>query len=105
MADLRATAARRADDADVCEFIAALRAESPEFERLWHEHVVAVRVSDTKRILHPVVGPVDVVCETLLTTNEAQRLLVYLPKPGSDAAEKLDLLRVVGTQSLAPVEG
>ncbi|WP_238815589.1 hypothetical protein [Nocardia brasiliensis] len=44
---------------------------------------------------------IDTVCETLLTPSAAQRLLVYLPRPGTDAAEKLDLLRVIGTQELA----
>ncbi|WP_431965314.1 helix-turn-helix transcriptional regulator [Nocardia sp. bgisy134] len=102
VADLRATAARRAGDADVTEFIGALRAASAEFERLWTEHEVAVRLSDTKRIVHPVVGLIDTVCETLLTPNAAQRLLVYLPRPGTDAAEKLELLRVVGTQDFRP---
>ncbi|WP_431956354.1 helix-turn-helix transcriptional regulator [Nocardia lijiangensis] len=102
VADLRATAARRAGDADVTEFIGALRAASAEFERLWTEHEVAVRLSDTKRIAHPVVGLIDTVCETLLTPNAAQRLLVYLPRPGTDAAEKMELLRVVGTQDLSP---
>ncbi|WP_330233153.1 helix-turn-helix transcriptional regulator [Nocardia sp. NBC_00508] len=100
VADLRATAARRAGDADVAEFIGKLRSMSVEFDRLWDEHEVAVRLSDTKRILHPQVGLIDTVCETLLTPNAAQRLLVYLPRPGTDAAEKLDLLRVIGTQML-----
>ncbi|MEV0296764.1 helix-turn-helix transcriptional regulator [Nocardia sp. NPDC050710] len=102
VADLRATAARRAADADVVEFIGALRSGSAEFERLWDEHEVAVRLSDIKRILHPAIGLIDIVCETLLTPNAAQRLLVYLPRPGTDSAEKLDLLRVIGTQSLSP---
>lgn len=100
VADLRATAARRAGDADVVELVARLRSGSAEFEQLWDEHEVAVRISDTKRILHPEVGPLDVVCETLLTLNAAQHLLVYRPCPGSDAQEKLDLLRVVGTQAM-----
>ncbi|MFC9440484.1 helix-turn-helix transcriptional regulator [Nocardia sp. NPDC057030] len=100
VADLRATAARRAGDADVTEFIAKLRSVSTEFDVLWDEHEVAVRLSDTKRILHPQVGLVDTICETLLTPNAAQRLLVYLPQPGTDAAEKLDLLRVIGTQTM-----
>jgi hypothetical protein len=65
---------------------------------------VAVRLSDTKRILHPQVGLIDTVCETLLTPNAAQRLLVYLPRPGTDAAEKLDLMRVIGTQRLASAD-
>lgn len=100
VADLRATAARRAGDADVVELVARLRSGSAEFEQLWDEHEVAVRISDTKRILHPEVGPLDVVCETLLTLNAAQHLLVYRPCPGSDAQEKLDLLRVVGMQAM-----
>ncbi|MFX0576213.1 helix-turn-helix transcriptional regulator [Nocardia nepalensis] len=104
VADLRATAARRSGDADVAEFVSRLRSASAEFERLWNEHEVAVRTSDTKRILHPEVGLIDTVCETLLTPNEAQRLLVYMPRPGTDAAEKLDLLRVIGTQRLLPAD-
>ncbi|MBF6079457.1 helix-turn-helix transcriptional regulator [Nocardia beijingensis] len=104
VADLRATAARRAADADVVEFIAQLRSASMEFDRLWNEHEVSVRLSDIKRILHPQVGLIDIVCETLLTPNAAQRLLVYLPRPGTDAAEKLDLLRVIGTQRLTPAD-
>lgn len=39
------------------------------------------------------------VCETLVTPNITQKLLVYYPRPGSDAQEKLDLLRVIGVQS------
>ncbi|MBF6330426.1 helix-turn-helix transcriptional regulator [Nocardia transvalensis] len=100
VADLRATAARRAGDADVTELVARLRATSPEFERLWTEHEVAVRVTDAKRVDHPQVGLLDLVCETLLTPNAAQNLLVYYPRPGTDAQEKLDLLRVIGTQSM-----
>lgn len=105
VADLRATAARRAGDADVERFIGQLRSASQEFDQLWNEHEVAVRISDTKRILHPEVGLIDVICETMLTPNAAQRLLVYLPRPGTDAADKLDLLRVIGTQTLTPVDG
>lgn len=105
VADLRATAARRSGDADVTEFVATLRGASAEFARLWDEHEVAVRISDTKRILHPEVGLIDTICETLLTPNADQRLLVYLPRPGTDAAEKLDLLRVIGTQRLAAEQG
>lgn len=100
VADLRATAARRPKDPDVIEFIGALRARSPEFERLWTEHEVAVRHSDTKSAVHPQVGVIDMFCETMLTPNATQRLLIYWPLPGTDAAEKMELLRVIGTQRL-----
>jgi hypothetical protein len=101
VADLRATAARRAGDPDVTELVSRLRATSPEFEKLWSAHEVAVRLSDAKRVLDPRVGPLDLVCETLVTPSAAQRLLVYYPRVGSDTQEKLDLLRVIGTQTLA----
>ncbi|WP_280264890.1 helix-turn-helix transcriptional regulator [Nocardia wallacei] len=100
VADLRATAARRAGDADVAEVVSRLRAASSDFERLWTAHEVAVRVSDAKRINHSRVGLLDLVCETLLTTNASQSLLVFYPRPGTDAQEKLDLLRVIGTQEI-----
>lgn len=100
VADLRATAARRAKDPDVLEFIGALRSASAEFDRLWNEHEVAVRLSDVKSIVHPEVGVIDLACETLLTPSATQRLLVYWPLPGTDAAQKMELLRVIGTQRL-----
>jgi len=101
VADLRATAARRRGDADVEALVNDLRGVSPEFAALWDEHEVAVRHADTKRIVHPEVGVIDVVCETLLTPSAGQRLLVFYPRPGTDAREKLDLLRVIGTQNLS----
>ncbi len=101
VADLRATAARRAGDADVEDLVSRLTAASPEFVALWNEHQVAVRLHDVKRIIHPEVGTIDIVCETLLTPRADQRLLVFFPKPGTDAREKLDLLRVIGTQQLS----
>ncbi len=101
VADLRATAARRAGDADVEELVTKLREISPEFERLWSAHEVSVRRNDAKQIDHPRVGLLDLVCETLVTPNDAQYLLVYYPRPGTDAQDKLDLLRVIGTQSMA----
>ncbi|MGV9675345.1 helix-turn-helix transcriptional regulator [Nocardia sp. NPDC003482] len=100
VAALRATAARRAGDADVTELVSRLRSASPEFERLWTEHEVAVGISKTKRIEHPKVGLLDLVCETLITPNATQSVLVLYPRPGGDAQDKLDLLRVIGTQSL-----
>lgn len=52
-------------------------------------------------LIHPEVGVIDIVCETLLTPSAGQRLLVFYPRPGTDAREKLDLLRVIGTQNLS----
>ncbi|AYF73617.1 XRE family transcriptional regulator [Nocardia yunnanensis] len=100
VADLRATAARRAGDADVTELVARLRAASPEFERLWLEHEVGRGRGHTKRMIHPEVGVLELICEPLLTPSATRHVLIYYPAPGSDTQEKLDLLRVIGTQSM-----
>jgi transcriptional regulator with XRE-family HTH domain len=100
VADLRATWARRRGDADVQALVSDLLGASPEFAELWAHHEVAVRRSDAKRILHPSVGLLDLLCETLVSGVGEQRLVVLHPRPGTEAREKLELLRVIGTQDL-----
>lgn len=99
--DLRATAARRAGDADVEDLVGDLRGASPEFERYWSLHEVAVRRFDRKRFIHPEVGLLHLTCEVLLTPTIDVRLLVFFPTEGTDAGDKLNLLRVIGSQDLA----
>lgn len=101
VADLRATAARRHGDADVTSLVGRLLDASPEFAALWAEHEVAVRRADSKRLIHPEVGLLDMLCETLISGIGEQILVVLYPRPGTDAREKLDLLRVIGTQDLS----
>jgi transcriptional regulator with XRE-family HTH domain len=102
VADLRATAGRRRGDADVEDLVAALLRTSPEFAALWSQHEVAVRRADRKCILHPVVGAVEVDCETLLVADEGQVLILLTARPGTPAQQRLELLRVVGRQDLEP---
>ena len=100
VADLRATAARRLGDPDVVELIERLTVTSDEFTALWTEHEVTVRRADRKRIIHPEVGVLDLLCEVLAGAGGDQFLVVLFARPGTDAREKLDLLRVIGTQDL-----
>jgi transcriptional regulator with XRE-family HTH domain len=100
VAHLRAVLAARPDDPRAAALAAELRAASELFERLWTEHEVAVRRSDTKRIRHPVVGDMELDCEVLLSSRHDQRLIVYTARPGTEAHERLQLLRVVGMQDL-----
>lgn len=104
VADLRATAARRAVDPQVADMVQRLRAGSEEFRRLWDEHQVAVRRSDRKRFIHPSVGVVEVDCEVLCTPDHDQRLVVYSARPGTEAHNQLRLLRVIGLQDLSRPE-
>lgn len=99
-ADLRAAAGRRGDDADVRTLVADLTAASPQFAALWAEHEVAVRRSDAKRVNHPEVGLLDLLCERLTSDVDGSTLVVLHPRPGTDCRDKLDLLSVIGTQNL-----
>ncbi|MBL1096597.1 MmyB family transcriptional regulator [Streptomyces coffeae] len=60
--------------------------------------------SPVRRFRHPAVGELELECEVLLSADHGQRLIVYTARPGSDSAERLELLRVVGLQDLAPSE-
>jgi transcriptional regulator with XRE-family HTH domain len=101
VADLRAAAGRRAGDPVVEGLVARLRKASPEFGRLWEDHEVAVRRADRKTLMHPRVGPIRFDCETLVTPDLGQELLVLTPAD-EQARERLDLLRVLGTEEFAP---
>ena len=97
VADLRAAAGRRSGDPEVTGLVDRLQAASAEFRRLWAEHEVAVRRADRKTLVHPRVGPVRVDCETLVTPDQRQELLVLTPAD-AEARERLDLLRVLGVE-------
>jgi transcriptional regulator with XRE-family HTH domain len=101
VADLRATLARRPDDTRLAGLVRRLRARSEEFAALWDTHDVAVRRTDVKRFVHPVVGLLELDCEVLLSPEHDQRLIIHTARPGSTSHERLELLRVVGLQNLA----
>jgi transcriptional regulator with XRE-family HTH domain len=100
VADLRATVGRRPDDPDLLALVAELQSTSPLFARLWNEHDVAVRRAERKRIEHPSVGLLELDCEVLITATHDQRLILHTAAPGTPTADRLDLLRVLGTQDL-----
>jgi transcriptional regulator with XRE-family HTH domain len=97
VADLRAAAGRRAGDPEVAGLVSRLRAASSEFDRLWQEHEVAVRRADRKTFLHPRVGQLVMDCETLVTPDRNQQLLVLTPAD-TETRERLELLRVLGSE-------
>lgn len=97
--DLRATHSRRSGESDVTALVTDLLARSPEFRDLWKQHEVAVHRSAHKRVIHPEVGLVDLTCQVLLTPDADLKVLAFFPVDGTDARDKLDLLRVIGTQS------
>jgi hypothetical protein len=66
---------------------------------------VAVRRIDRKSFVHPRVGTLVMDCETLVTPDQGQQLLVLTPADAS-TRERLELLLVVGIEEFptgAPV--
>jgi hypothetical protein len=61
---------------------------------------VGIRHRGTKRFQHPVVGALELHCQLLDDQQQQQTLLVFTAAPGSESAEKLQLLSVLGNQRL-----
>ncbi|MFJ8467355.1 helix-turn-helix domain-containing protein [Streptomyces swartbergensis] len=97
VADLRAVVGRRSGDTAAAGLVDRLHATSADFRRLWAEHEVAVRRADRKTFLHPRVGRLVMDCETLVTPDQGQQLLV-LTAADAEARERLELLRVIGVE-------
>jgi hypothetical protein len=102
VADLRAATGRRAGDPAAARLVERLRTASTEFDDLWELHEVSVRRHTRMRVLHPVIGPVELDCQVLLAPEGDQRLVLHTPPPGSDTAGRLALLDVVGTEQFSP---
>ncbi|MFC4627375.1 helix-turn-helix transcriptional regulator [Promicromonospora alba] len=79
------------------ELAAGLRGRSPEFARLWDEHPVLGPYCEPKRLNHPEVGLVELHGQTLLDPDQYQALTVFTAVPGTESAERLRLLAVVGS--------
>jgi transcriptional regulator with XRE-family HTH domain len=91
---LRGPGSRAASLADL------LLSLSEEFRAVWEDHQVGVRPHDVKHFVHPEVGPLELTCQRLVDPGQAHSLLVYTAIPGSESHEKLQLLSVIGAQTL-----
>lgn len=99
-ASLRAALGAWGPASRAAEIEKALRSLSPEFVGYWEDHEVRRRFEDHKVLVHPELGEIEVDCQALITPDESCALIVLTAAPGSEAAGKLDLLRVLGTQSV-----
>jgi transcriptional regulator with XRE-family HTH domain len=100
-AGLRAAVSLGGNDPRAREIVDALLATSAEFAAIWEKHEVMQRFDDHKTLVHPQLGHIAVDCQALFTEDQSQTLLVLTATPGSDAAEKIRLLGVIGTQQFA----
>ncbi len=99
--DLRVATTRGGPGSRAAGIVAELLSVSAEFERIWNRHDVVGRPDDTKVIVHPELGPIELRCEILSTQDQGQALLVFTAAPGSNDHSKLAMLSVIGTQQLS----
>lgn len=98
---LRSAQSRSRDDAEARELIDALLERSEDFQAHWRSHEVTPWDGTIKRFIHPLVGTITLDCQVLISRNVTEILVVFTALPGSDDADKLDLLSVVGGQTFA----
>ncbi|MEU8221607.1 helix-turn-helix transcriptional regulator [Kribbella sp. NPDC048915] len=85
--------------------VQALRKLSPEFVEVWNAHEVVRAHSRSKRYKHPAVGDLELYCEVIDNRDRQQTLIVFTAEPGSESAEKLRLLSVLGSQEMSSGQG
>jgi transcriptional regulator with XRE-family HTH domain len=96
---LRVVHGRAAEDPEARELVEHLLRESPEFAELWERHEIATRAGTMKRFIHPLVGALTLDCQILTSENLTERLIVFTASPGSEDADRLALLGVLGSQA------
>ncbi len=93
VAALRREMARRPYDDQLADFVDELRTTDRDVARWWDEHAVVDFRSASKRIEHPVAGPMLFDIEHVSTLDELeQHLVIYTVDPDSPTAHVLPML-------------
>lgn len=102
VASLRAVHGRTPHDPEAHDLVDHLLRESDEFAALWERHEIASADGKLKRFVHPLVGGLTLHCQILISEhNITERLVVFTAAPGSEDAQRLELLSVLGSQDFS----
>ncbi|MET8846315.1 helix-turn-helix transcriptional regulator [Amycolatopsis sp. NPDC004625] len=104
VADLRRTAGQYPADLDLRSLVAELQRHSARFAELWESGAVGRHEAARKTVDHPDVGALTLDCDVLSVAGSDLRIMVYTAEPGTEDADRLALLGVIGTQSLGVEE-
>lgn len=99
VADLRRVSGRYPHDRGVKALVDELLGSSERFRTLWHSGAVGEHQSERKVIHHDVVGDIEIDCDVFSVAGTDLRIVAYTAATGSEAAEKLDFLRVSAVSS------
>ncbi|MEV6344762.1 helix-turn-helix transcriptional regulator [Actinoplanes sp. NPDC051851] len=100
--DLRAATACYPADTGLRSLVAELRKVSPDFARLWDGGAVGRHESSGKVVDHPEVGPFAIDCDVLIAPGTDLKIVLYTAPAGTDSADRMRLLSVIGVQSMTP---
>jgi hypothetical protein len=90
---LRMEVGRNPHDQELIALVSELSASSELFRQHWASRDVRLKGYGSKRVNHPVVGPLDLNFEAMdLPTEPGLQLNVYAAPAGGPAADKLALL-------------
>ncbi|MBO1768366.1 MULTISPECIES: helix-turn-helix transcriptional regulator [unclassified Allobranchiibius] len=90
---LRYDVGRRPDDRRLTALVRELRDGDPDVARWWDDQGVTFRTSLTKKVAHPVAGPLVFGIESVVGPHDPdQRLVVYTVESDSPTARVLPLL-------------
>jgi hypothetical protein len=93
VASLRAQVGPDLDDPLLHELVGELSLKSELFRKLWARHDVHAKTHGTKRMVHPIVGELELDYESFSVNGaDGQMLLVYHAQPGTASARALALL-------------
>ena len=101
VSDLRTAMARYPADRRLKQLVADLHANSPRFAELWDSGAVGRHEAiEHKTIDHPQAGTLTLDCDVLTVQGSGLHIMIYTAEPGTQDAERLALLTVLGTQTL-----
>jgi transcriptional regulator with XRE-family HTH domain len=100
VSELRIAATREPNNPQLVPMIERLLETSAEFAALWARHLVDGHPDRRKRIRHPELGVLELDCQRLFDADQSQTLLVFTATPGTESYDKLELLSVIGVDSM-----
>ena len=101
VADLRRVHGKYPDDRSVRALVKELLESSDRFREVWESGAVGEHQSERKLVRSAVVGELELDCDVLSVAGSDLRIVVYSAPAGSDAASKLDFLRVSAVAAVA----
>ena len=102
VADLRRVQGRYPGDRGVRALVEELLASSARFRELWESGAVGEHQSERKVVRSDVVGDIELDCDVFSVAGTGLRIVAYTAASGSEAAAKLDFLRVSAAAAVMP---